>query len=186
LPYQEINLKDIIFDPKVQTFCVSPDYKCPSYGHSWACPPEAPYLEKEVSKFKKFFLVYCEIDLINQIKKEKYRNPNLSESQIRTKLLLSAILRDKMENEVQILLNENQNKTKEKLILWGGYCRVCFNKKDKGCTYDSGKPCRYPNKKRYSMEAVGIHVTDTIKHLGLNIEWPPINYVYQFGLVCLK
>jgi predicted metal-binding protein len=186
LPYREINLKDIIFDPKVQTYCVSSNYKCPSYGHSWACPPEAPYLEEEVSKFKAFYLVYCEIDLVNQVKKEKVKNPNLSESQIRTKLLGSSLLRDKMREEIKFLLNKEQNENKEKLILGSGYCRACFNKKDGGCTYDSGKPCRYPNKKRYSMEAAGIHVTETIKNLGLNIEWPPINYVYQFGLVCLK
>jgi predicted metal-binding protein len=186
LPFREINLKDIIFDPKVQTYCVSPNYKCPSYGHSWACPPEAPYLEEEVSKFKEFYLVYCEIDLVNQVKKEKVKNPNLSESQIRTKLLTSSLLRDKMQEEIKFLLDKEHNKNKEKLILGSGYCRTCFNKKDGGCTYDSGKPCRYPNKKRYSMEAAGIHVTETIKNLGLNIEWPPINYVYQFGLVCLR
>jgi hypothetical protein len=36
------------------------------------------------------------------------------------------------------------------------------------------------------MEAVGIHVTDTVKNLNLDIEWPPTNHVYRFGLVCLK
>ncbi|MHA1256098.1 MAG: DUF2284 domain-containing protein, partial [Promethearchaeota archaeon] len=55
----------------------------------------------------------------------------------------------------------------------------------KKCTYDSGKQCRYPNKKRYSMEAVGIHVTNTVKNLNLDIEWPPVNYYYRFGLICI-
>jgi len=54
------------------------------------------------------------------------------------------------------------------------------------CTYDSGEPCRYPNKKRYSMEAVGIHVTNTVKDLNLDIEWPPVNYYYRFGLICIR
>ncbi|MHA2131125.1 MAG: DUF2284 domain-containing protein, partial [Promethearchaeota archaeon] len=73
-----------------------------------------------------------------------------------------------------------------KLVLLGGFCRVCYNQKDKGCTYDSGDPCRYPDRRQYSMEAVGIHVTDTVKNLNLDIEWPPTNHVYRFGLVCLK
>jgi hypothetical protein len=36
------------------------------------------------------------------------------------------------------------------------------------------------------MEAVGIYVTQTVRNLNFNIEWPPIEYVYRFGLVCFK
>ena len=79
MTFLEVKLGDIIFDPKVQTYCVTPNFKCPSYGHSWACPPEAPYLEETVSKFNKFYLIYYELELINYLKKEKAINPKLSE-----------------------------------------------------------------------------------------------------------
>ena len=186
MPYQEISLKDIIFDPKVQTYCVSPKFKCPSYGHSWVCPPEAPYLEDEVSKFNEFYIVFCEINLSEQIRKEKIQNPDSSETQIRNKLLTGSLLGIKLEKEIKQLFEEDHNKSKEKLVLGSGYCRVCFNKNKGGCTYDNGIPCRYPDNKRYSMEAVGVNVTDTIRKIGLNIEWPPINFVYLFGLVCFR
>ena len=91
-----------------------------------------------------------------------------------------------MEQEIHLFIDKSQNSYKERFILWDGFCRICFNKKDNGCTYDSGNPCRYPDKKRYSMEAVGIDVTNTVKKLNQAIEWPPINYAYRFGLVCFK
>jgi predicted metal-binding protein len=186
LPFLEITLGDIIFDPKVQTYCVSPSYTCPSYGHSWACPPEAPYLEATVSKFNRFFLIYYELDLNNYIKDIKEEKPNLNEKNIKNELYNGKFLRNKLETEIFLFLENYQDLYEEKLILWDGFCRVCLNKTDKGCTYDSGKPCRYPDKKRYSMEATGIAVTEMVNNLNLKIEWPPTNYVYRFGLVCFK
>ncbi|MFW9941430.1 MAG: DUF2284 domain-containing protein [Candidatus Thorarchaeota archaeon] len=186
MPFLEIKLGDIIFDPKVQTYCINPNFRCPNYGHSWACPPEAPYLKEFVSKFKEFFLIYYELNLNTYLKEEKDKNEDLSEESIKNELYTAGFLRNKLEKEIYMSLEENQGKYKEKFILWDGYCRVCSNKEDKGCTYDSGKPCRYPNKKRYSMEAVGIDVTTTVNNLKLNIEWPPINYVYRFGLICFR
>ena len=44
--------------------------------------------------------------------------------------------------------------------------------------------CRYSDKNRYSMEAVGIEVTKTVRALNFEIQWPPKNHVYRFGLVC--
>lgn len=186
MPFLKIKLDDIIFDPKVQTYCVSPNYKCPSYGHSWACPPEAPYFEEIVAKFNEFYLIYYELDLNEYVAKEKNKNPNLSEKSIKDKLYSGKDLRNKLEKEIYKFLENYQEKYEEKLILWDGFCRVCFNKTDKGCTYDSGNPCRYPDKKRFSMEATGIAVTDMVKKLDLNIEWPPTNYVYRFGLICFR
>lgn len=186
MPFLKINLGDIIFDPKIQTYCVSLNYTCPSYRHSWACPPEAPYLEEVVSNFNEFYLIYYVLDLKEYIANEKDKDPELSEEAIKNILYAGKFLRNKLEKEIYMFLENYQNIYKEKLILWDGFCRVCFNKIDKGCTYDSGKPCRYPDKKRYSMEATGIAVTDMVKKLNLNIEWPPTNYVYRFGLICFK
>ncbi|MFX1571401.1 MAG: DUF2284 domain-containing protein [Promethearchaeota archaeon] len=186
MPYIEIKLRDIIFDPEVQSYCVNSNFKCPNYKHSWACPPEAPYLEKEVSTFSKFFLIYYKSDLNKYIQKIKLKHPNQSESIIKNKLLMSNFLRDKLEKEMFKFLSKFQGKYDQKLVLWDGYCRVCYNQGDKECNYDSGASCRYPNEIRYSMEAVGIDVTKTVKNVDLNIEWPPINYVYRFGLICIK
>jgi predicted metal-binding protein len=186
LPYIEIKLADIIFDPKVQTYCVSPNFKCPSYGHSWACPPVAPYFKEKISKFSRFYLIYYRLNLNDYVKKEKVRHPKLSEIELKNKMLIGILLRNKLEKEINAFLAENHENQDEKCVLWDGYCRVCSNAVDKGCNYDSGEPCRYPDKRQYSMEAVGIDVTKMVQKLNLNIEWPPTNYVYRFGLVCFK
>lgn len=186
MPFLKVELKDIIFDPKVQTYCVSPSYKCPSYGHSWACPPEAPYLEAEVAKFKEFYLIYYQLNLSDYIKKEKAKYPEKSEATIKNMVYTNNLLHDKLENEIIDFLDKYKKPYEEKLILWDGYCRICSNKLDKGCTYDTGKPCRYPDKRKYSMEAVGIEVTTTVANLNLNIQWPPKDFLYRFGLICFK
>lgn len=186
MPFQEIKFRDLIFDTKVQTYCVSSNFKCPSYGHSWACPPVAPYLEQKVSQYIHFYLIFTKFDLKNYIKEEKVKYPHDSEEKIRNEFFLRSILRDNLEQEMCLIIDKFKNSYKENFILWDGFCRVCFNKKDKGCNYDSGNPCRYPKKKRYSMEAVGIDVTRTVLNLNLPIEWPPINHAYRFGLVCFK
>ncbi len=186
MPFLEIKLGNIFFDPKVQTYCVNPNFKCPSYGHSWACPPEAPYLEEEVSRYQKFFLVYIRFNLRAYIQKIKAKHPKRSEITIRNKFFMKNLLRDKLEQEICRFFEKKQSLTEDKFVLWDGFCRVCYNRDDKGCTYDSGDPCRYPDKKRFSMEAVGIDVTKTVKNLNFNLEWPPNEYVYRFGLVCIK
>jgi predicted metal-binding protein len=186
MPFLEAKLQDIIFDPKVQTYCVSPSFKCPSYGHSWTCPPEAPYMEDIVAQFKEFFLIYYQLDLSEYIKNQKMVYPKKSEASIKNMLYSSGFLHNKLENEILEFIEKYSKPFKEKLVLWDGYCRICSNKLDKGCTYDSGKPCRYPEERKYSMEAVGIDVTKTVSQLKLDIEWPPTNFLYRFGLICFK
>ena len=186
MPYVEVKLKDIIFDPKVQSYCNNPKFRCPNYNHSWCCPPNAPYLEDKVSEFKKFFIIYFQFDLKFYIKEVKAKHPRRSEQRIRNMFFMKIYVSDNLEKEIFRFLKDNERNYEDKLILWDGHCRICLNKKDKGCTYDSGKPCRYPDKKRYSMEAVGLHVTNTVKNLNIDIEWPPVNHYYRFGLVCFK
>ncbi|MFX1377655.1 MAG: DUF2284 domain-containing protein [Promethearchaeota archaeon] len=186
MPFLEIQFKDIIFDRKIQNYCINSGFKCPSYGHSWACPPEAPYLEQKVSKYKKHFLIYVSYNLQKHVYKEKRKHPNRNENNIKSAFFMKNLLRDKLEQQISLFIHQYQDLYDDILILWDGFCRVCFNEKDKGCTYDAGNPCRYPGKKRYSMEAVGIDVTQTVKNLNFKIEWPPNEFVYRFGLVCFK
>jgi predicted metal-binding protein len=186
MPFKEIKFKDIFFDPKVQKFCVSETFQCPNYNHSWACPPAAPYLEEEVSKFTKFFLVYTKFNMIEYIRRQKRKYPNRSEKRIRNNLYYKTDIREDLEKEVKLFFEDFDGQYKENLILWGGHCLVCEKQGYKNCSYDEGKPCRYPEKIRYSMEAVGIHVTNMVKALDLDIEWPPMNYYYRFALIALR
>jgi predicted metal-binding protein len=146
----------------------------------------APYLEKEISKYKRFFLVYKKFNLDEYIIKEKERHQKRKKKRILNSFYRKNILRDHLEQEVYTFLKEFKDTYKESIILWDGHCRLCF-KENKRCTYDEGEPCRYTP--RYSMEAVGINVDQTIKNLNndeIKMEWPPEHSAYRFGLVCFK
>jgi len=186
MPFIEIEFRDIIFNSNVRSYCVNSDFQCPNYAHSWACPPEAPYLEKLISQFHSFFLIYVKFDVGKYVKEIQIRNPKKSEKSIRNTLYMKNLLRDELEKEILRFIADYPKKCEDKLILWDGFCRVCYNIKNLGCTYDSGKPCRYPNKIRYSMEAVGIDVTKSVRNLNFNLEWPPIKFLYRFGLICFR
>lgn len=118
MPAVEINLDDIIFDPKVQTYCNNPKFKCPNYGHSWACPPEAPYLEEKVSQYEKFFLIYYEFNLKEYVERIKIKSPKYSEEKIRNSFYRKDIVRDYLEEEINLFLQNYSESYNEKFILW--------------------------------------------------------------------
>lgn len=183
MPYKEIKIEQIIFEPDVQSYCNTKDYKCPNYNHSWACPPVSPYLEYEVAKYSRFYLIYYKFNLNAYINKYQKKNSSKNNKEILYSLYSQYIIRDHLEEEILNFLKEYKAIYKEKLILWDGFCRKCYKEK-LSCTYDKKMPCRY--NLRYSMEAVGINVDKTVRNIGINIEWPPIENVYRFGLVCFK
>jgi len=185
MPYQQIDFEDIIFDPEVQKFCITEDFKCPNYNHSWACPPASPYMKKEVSKYSNYFLIYIKFDLASYVLRKKQKYLKKSEQSISNRIFRKNILRDDLEEEINNFLDKYNQKSQEKLILWDGHCRLCEINGFKKCNYDYGESCRFPDQIRYSMESVGIHVTNMVKNLGFNIEWPPIKYLYRFGLICI-
>ena len=170
MPWIEITKKDIVFDPKVQTYCNKPHFKCPNYGHSWACPPKAPYLEEKIKQFERFFLIYIKHN-IDKEKKKDFRQYEF--------------MRENIEEEISNFIQNNTIEYNAIQILWDGHCRIC-EKEGKRCTIDEQIPCRYPDEIRYSMEAIGINVTETVRKIELEIEWPPTNYIFRFGLICLK
>lgn len=188
MPYFEINYADLYFDPKVQEMCISPSFRCPFYEHSWSCPPNSPYLEKTLSTYNEFYLIYSIFDLETYIKNEKERTGR-SEFFIKNTFLLTKTFNSTdLEEEFNKFLTNYNKKYTKKLLLYDGTCRYCKLQGYGDCTFDSGDPCRYPYDKRYSMEAVGIEVIKTVLKIKdkLGIEYPSNKYSYRFGLACFK
>ena len=186
MPFVQIKYNDIYFDRKVQEMCVSPSFRCPFYGHSWSCPPNSPYLEKVLSTYKEFYLIYSVFDLETYIRKEKERT-NRSEFFIKNTFLLTKSFESPdLENEFEKFLTQYKKDYKKRLLLYDGTCKYCKIQNAGNCTFDVGDTCRFPNEKRYSMEAVGIEVIKTLRELNLDIEYPSNKYSYRFGLACFK
>lgn len=190
MPFIEIKYEDIYFDPKVQEMCVSSSFKCPFYGHSWSCPPNSPYLEKALSTYSEFFLIYSLFNLEEYIEKEKERTHRSAFFIKNTFLLTKSMESLDLEEEFSKFLQQHSRSFSKKLLLYDGTCRYCKIQSKGSCTYDSGNPCRFPNEKRYSMESVGIDVISTVRKLKqkevIDIEYPSNKYSYRFGLACFK
>ena len=80
-------------------------------------------------------------------------------------------------------LFEMENTHPGSVSLSAGSCSIC----GKGnCTRPSGKPCRYPDKMRYSIESIGGNVGKTVHDLlGIQLEWIEEGKVPSyFVLVC--
>lgn len=188
MPFAQIQYENIYFDRKVQEMCVSPSFKCPFYGHSWSCPPNSPYLEKALSTYAEFYLVYSTFDLESYIKKEKEKTGR-SEFYIKnTFLLTKSFESNELETEFEKFLSQYTKPYKKRLLLYDGTCKYCKIQNAGACTFDSGEPCRFPNEMRYSMEATGIEVIQTVRDFKdkLKIEYPSNKYSYRFGLACFK
>ncbi|MHA2289442.1 MAG: DUF2284 domain-containing protein [Promethearchaeota archaeon] len=188
MPFTQIRYQDIYFDPKVQEMCVTPSFECPFYGHSWSCPPNSPYLEKALSTYSEFYLIYSIFDLESYINKEKERTGR-SEFFIKNSFFLTKTFESNdLEQEFEKFLAQHGKNFKKRLLLYAGTCKYCKIRKAGPCSFDSGEPCRFPRDMRYSMEAIGIEVIRTVMELKnqLGIEYPSKKYSYNFGLVCFK
>ncbi len=187
MPVAEIKYEDLVFDPAVQKMCVTPKFTCPSYGHSWACPPEAPFMKETLAKYRKFYLVYVGINLDDYVLAQRKKHPRWTDESMRNSVFSSKLLQQAYAKELNQFLDSHEKFYTEKFVFWcGGSCDLCDNQKDMGCTHDAGKPCRHPNEIHFSMEAVGMLVGDTVKKAGINIEWPPVHWTYRIGLVCFR
>lgn len=119
---------------------------CPNFGKKWSCPPYSPNF-KEYSKNYKYCLVsliYCNLNQLNYTKTE-YMKIKASNS----------ILKSKMDKFMRYLESENSG-----LLISNGSCRLC-----KPCNCKLSLSCKKPNLKRYSMESLGLNVSDISKYL---------------------
>jgi hypothetical protein len=121
LPYLEVKLSDIIFDPNVQTYCMSSNFICPSYGHSWACPPEAPFLEQPITKYNRFFLIFIKFNLETYIETQKVIHPKRSKKRLMNAFFMNYLLRDDLEQEINSFFDDVQILYKERTILWDNF-----------------------------------------------------------------
>ncbi|MBY8989762.1 MAG: hypothetical protein KGD58_03325 [Candidatus Lokiarchaeota archaeon] len=185
MSYIKIEFDDIVFDREVYSYCVNDKFACPNYNHSYSCPPAATFLRDHVSQFKEFYLIYSKHDLDAYVKKVKEKHPRRSEQRIRNSFFLKSSY-DEIYEEISRSLDNYKKQYKEYLVIWPAKCNICDNKEDRGCTYNSGEPCKYPEKFQHSMTGAGINTNETVSRLNIELEWPPIRYAYRFSLVCFK
>lgn len=159
----ELDTSTIIFREEVRATCA--ENKCGAYGTNWSCPPGCGTLSQGEEKVRKY-----------------------SKGLI---LQTSGELEDAFDAETMIMLAENHDKAldtfnaklkeiyPDAIVIGAGACTIC-----KKCTYPD-EPCRFPNRMVYSMEALGMVVSDVCKANDIPYYYGPNTLTYV-GCVLLE
>ena len=147
--------------------------ECPNHDQRWACPEFDFDVLGYWQSHETLKLIAEEIIFDEEYAGKKYEDEELKEI-IRNSM---GPVKDKRTAE----LFEEEKKYPGSVSLSAGSCHLC----DK-CTRPEGLPCKYPEKLRYSIEALGGNVGMTIEKLmGIHIEWMEENTLpSKFVLVC--
>ena len=123
---------------------------CPHYNLSYTCPPNSPRFTDYTSNYEKSLIIAMYMNLDN--------GTSINDIHPYLRRVLSDLLIP-LEKEFNGLLTD------------GGRCRYCDE-----CTYVQNLPCRFPDKIRFSMEAMGIDLDKVCKDiLDHSIVWSKDN-----------
>lgn len=147
---------------------------CQNYSHVWSCPPYDFDVTEYWKKYKRFKLVAVKIEFDRETLEKTYEPEEL-------RAILESVLPVEKERLSEELLGMEKNYPGS-ISLSAGSCRRCKG----GCSKAEGKPCRFPETMRYSIESLGGNVGLTIEKLmGLKLEWMEEGRLpHHFILVC--
>lgn len=150
-------LSYISFEERVKLQCFS----CSRYNIRWTCPPKIPQLDYEelLSEYENKLLVWYKAPIKDNIDIVRVEASNKLH-----KALLCA------EEE---LWNNNYPLA---ISFIGGSCKLCL----RGC---NKAICTQSTLARIPIEALGINVVKTAERAGIEIVFPPKEYLYRVGLL---
>ncbi len=128
---------------------------CPNYSKKYSCPPCSPEFFNYLKKQDKLFVVMMKIDL-NQLNKFSY-------NEYHKMRIANAVLKPKIDK----IFRKLEDKFPSSIMISTGACRLC-----KPCQLKLKKPCKHPDKRRYSFEALGVDCNKLAKKLfNLELLW---------------
>lgn len=148
--------------------------ECPNYEQIWACPSFDFDAEGYWKKYKTL-----EVTAVKIIFDEEYAGKKFSEEKL-VEIMKNSL--GVVKKELSLELFEKEKEHPGSISLSAGSCHLC----DEKCTRPESKPCRFPDKMRYSIEALGGNVGLTIsKLMGIELEWAQEGRLPNyFVLVC--
>lgn len=153
-----IQYDDLVFEERVKMNC----FYCGKYGRNWKCPPNLPRInyEKMFEEFENCAAIFVKLEY----NKDSYEEVRNNSSLILHKGLL----------QIEKYLWNHNNSTYLSFI--AGSCKLCKN----GCGENR---CNNPYISRSPVEATGVNIVETVKKYGLEIEFPPKEYLIRCGLL---
>jgi len=177
-----IKASDIVVEERVRLNCM---IGCEDYGRNISCPPFTPTPEE----FRKISKQYSEGVIITE-KVEARLSPEIAKHFVKNLTHKPDVLKEffktwssfkkKAFEELLEIESEIFNLNYPlAMVFWYGTCCLC-----KECV-DNIRDCRFPFKRRSSMEAVGINVVETLNKIGIKISFPFKNYPLSVSLILI-
>ena len=139
----------------IRQFCL----ECPGYGRTWCCPPFDFDPKSVTDGFKTVTVMGTTIEFDEET---RAACKNTAQS--------AAVGREAMQEVWNLLLPRLYEMEHEMpgSRCFTFRCSLC----PEGCTRPEGKPCRHPDKMRYSLESVGFDIEAMMSDLlGIELEW---------------
>lgn len=156
---QEVSMEEFIAKyrdaDKFMAYCRA----CPNYNARWSCPSLSFDASEVLTKYDRIHLVglkliYDEETILAADTPEKIKQ-----------VTWDSLFVEKRALEETLLVIEGE--TGGSMSLSSGGCHLCET-----CARTSGKPCSYPDKMRYSLDAFGFDLTViTADQLGIKLCW---------------
>jgi predicted metal-binding protein len=118
---------------------------CINYNKKYCCPPFSPKLNDYVKNYEYLIIILLKIDLDQFSKYKEYHKLRVG----------NAIIKPRIEKLMRILEKDFNTK-----FLSSGACRLC-----KPCQKKLNKPCKHPNKMRFSLESLGVDCNKLVEKL---------------------
>lgn len=136
---------------------------CPNYNQFWSCPPHRFNTLDFFSDFNYATIIGIKIHL------DQFESNDQALEYYHTQ-----------KTELNKRLLNTEDNFPSSIVLIAGHCWHCQK-----CTRASQSPCLFPDKKRYSLESLGIKISDIIQEqFWDSLQWervavPPYLYVVQ-------
>lgn len=135
--------------------------QCENYNRIWSCPSFDFDALQYWKKYRFFHIIGLKLTIPEELRRKTLTKEE--QNQVISQILWKE--KAKLSEE----LFEEEKKYPGSISLSAGSCQNC---KKNTCTKLEGKPCRFPEKMRYSVEALGGNVGLTVtKYLKQELEW---------------
>ena len=133
--------------------------ECPNYNTVWSCPPLPMNVDEYLKQYQWVNIAGVKINLSSRIIAEADTPEKLKALGWKILITIKKDMEEKLRRWEQIIPGS--------ISLSSGGCNLCQD-----CTRKVGKPCRQPDKMRYSLDAFGFNLSSISQEmLGIQIKW---------------
>lgn len=158
---------DLVFEERVRLKCLH----CTNYREKWTCPGRLPDLDfrRIINEYEQLAVIVSRQPSVVSSQQSAVSN-QMSEIRFREAANGLRLAMLYLEGE----LFKRGNAMAEAFIGCG--CQLC----EGGCPKEG---CAHPEQARVPWDATGCNVVKTLAKIGISVEFPPKEYVYQYGLL---